>query len=345
MRKEIVYTTSFDHIFQVSLLDVREKWLQCIKTMEIPFGTYVAADTSKGRLYVGSEVFGGEGSITTLDNMQQTNPYIISQIKTGDEGPAYISVSDNGSFLLTCSYFSGTVKVFSLNADGIPEKMVYREALTACGRAFPEGTFGQAVPRCHCIRQLPGTDFVLVTDYSGDRILVYRLRQEGSLELAHEWRSEPGDAVRHLEFHPRNPGIVYANTEYTGKIYVLKIDRNTGTLVCVDSCQMTDASGAWMCANLRCSQDGRYLYNTSRKKGCLEVFALEAGGEHLHLAGRIPDLGGVRDFAFSKDGSVLLTGDQTNNRIHMFTMNQENGIGAPLACRPEVKTPACFVIL
>lgn len=342
MAEYIFYTSSFDHVTKVNIFDSQTRSIRCADSIEIPYGTYLTLNPKGNRLYVGSEVFGGVGYITTIDTSDPVSVRVLCKISSEDEGPAYLSVSEDERYLLTCSYFSGTIVVYPLDADGRPGPVVYREQLGTYGDAFPKGTFGQAVPRCHCIRQFPGTDYVFVTDYSGDRLLIYRLSEQGILEIVSTYDTEKGGAIRHIEWNPIYPEMMYVNTEFTGKIYALRFDLQSGTIIETDCYQIEQFQDACLCANLRCSPDGKYLYNTSRKKECLTVVKLEEQGTCLSYVGDIPDVGYIRDFIIDPEGKILLTGNQSDNYIGMFHINHQNGMCAPLANRLEMKSPACF---
>ena len=316
-----------------------------LREYENPFGTFLALNHAGTRLYNGSEVNGGDGIITVYDISCPEEPERLCVYKECDQGAAYLATDPSDSFLITCSYFSGTVKSYRLDENGLPEKLIHNEQLTATGPVGKDDgpSFGQQSPRTHGIAFIPGTDLVCVSDYSGDRLLCYRLEKDGEMTPVSVFAGIPGDAVRHAAVHPARPDIVYVNTEYSGRIYVLRCDRKTGALKKLAAYPALTDENASMSASLHISADGKWLLSSNRTNENISVFRISEDGKTLTAAPPITGVGPVRDFIFAPFGRHLLVGDQKQNRILTFAWDPENGPGALLSVLENEPTPATFV--
>lgn len=343
MSKYVCYTAGFESTLQVWVYDDEQKKLRCEKEILRARGTCLILNQAGTRLYVGSEVPDGEGEIAVYDTSAPLAPRLMKIIPVGDHGPGYLSLAAEEDYLFTASFFSGSIQAYHLDGDGCPVQRSYQEAFTTYGSAFPKGSFGQAAPRSHCILPMPGTSLVLATDYSGDRLLCYRLQKDGSLLLLSELCLQPGEAPRHLVFSPDREGILYLNTEYSGMIYTIEIDRENGLMKCLNRTGGLEGEAAYLCANLRIEENGKYLYNTNRSNENISVFRLEGEKGLPVYAGAIPDVGYIRDFIFDPKHQVMLAGNQSMKQIQLFEMNWKNGLCWPLEGTVKAKTPAAFV--
>lgn len=337
MAEYVFYAPTFDNELQVWIYDSKKRDVRCEKKISLFKGTYATLNEDGTRLYIGSEVFGGEGFVTVFDVSDPVDPKWMTTYMTGDQGPAYVSLTEDNRFLMTASFFEGSLFVYRLDENGCPAEVCYRERLTTYGTAFPKNSSGQAVPRCHCIRQMPGTDLVFASDYSGDRLLCYRLQEDGDLELLSEYQLTRGEAARHIEFAPGRTDRVYLNTEFMGNLYVFKVDAKTGQMECVDQTNALVDEVAARCTNLRTSKCGTYLYNANRTNENISVFRIDEQSGKLIFVGAIPDLGMVRDFNFDPENKVLIVGCQSQEMIRLYEMNWNIGMCAPLNCRVPAK--------
>lgn len=344
MGKFVFYISSFHDEIHICLYDSEDKSIKYVKNMVQSKATFLMLSSDEKRLYAGCEDFGGKGAIAVYDITNPLEPNLKVKIMEKEQGPGFMSLTEDEKYLLTCSYFSGDIKVYQLSKEGLPEKVCSHYFFNTYGTAFPKGSFGQAVPRTHCIRQLPGSDLVFVTDYSGDRLVCFRLKKDGSLEELTEIRLNKGEAPRHIEFHPVYKNLIYLNTEFSSCIYVIRVNLENGRMACLeryDTCK----TGNPMSSAIKVAQNGRYLYNAERENGAISVYQTEEKGERLKFINDIPDVGYVRDFIFTPEYEVLLSGNQENNRVQMFQMNWKNGMCAPLAGGLEAGTPACFAFV
>lgn len=341
MGEFVLYISSFQNQIHICTYDAQERRLKYIKSVVQPQATFLTLSADRRKLYVGCENFGGHGGIAVYDITEPLEPCLKANIEEKEQGPGFMSLTGDGQYLLACSYFSGDIKVYQLDSEGLPETVCCHCFFHTCGTAFPKGSFGQAVPRAHCIRQLPESDLVFVTDYSGDRLVCFLLREDGNLEKLAEMRTKKGEAPRHIDFHPIYKNLIYLNTEFSSCIYVIRADLKNGEMECLNRYDMAEA-GNPMSSAIKVSPDGNYLYNAKREKGTIDVYQIEAGGERLEYISTIPDVGYVRDYIFTPDAEVLISGNQENSTVQMFEMNWDNGMCAPLAGRIEAGTPASF---
>jgi 6-phosphogluconolactonase (cycloisomerase 2 family) len=175
MGTELFYVGSFSDEFYLCELETQSGRLSRARSVKHPKPEHMAVSADRTRLYVTAETFGEEGRLSAYDISNPYNPLPISAVPADSQGCCYISVSRDGRHLFGCGYFDGVVDIFPISGDGALGERCHRRRLTGTGTAFIPGSFGQAVPRAHCVLQMPQTGFLLVSDYSGDQLLCFRL--------------------------------------------------------------------------------------------------------------------------------------------------------------------------
>lgn len=344
MEGQILYISSFRHEIYVCLFLNNSRKLVMADRIKCPYATFAALSEDERFLYAGCEHDDGNGGIAVYDISSPLRPRLISFSPLEDQGPAYLE-EVKGNMLLTCSYFSGTMDIFRVNDKAGLEECLWHKDFTTTGNALPAGGFGQLVPRAHCIRRVPETDMILVTDYSGDRLLCFRMEDEHTIKEVAALSFERGAAVRHLEFHPIYRDTVYINTEYTGTVYAVRIDQKKGEMSVTDRTPALPGNQAYMCSAIKVSPDGSYLYNANRENGSISVFRIKGNGRRLLYIGMLPDMGYVRDFTFDNSGQFMFVSDQAANRVRVIKMNWEKGLGTQLPGGIEAELPASFAVI
>ncbi len=328
---------------RVHSLDAKSGRARFLKEYKNPYGTFLTRNKSGTRLYVGSEVNGGSGILTVYDITEPAVPVKLAELTESDQGAAYLALNETETVLVTCSYFSGTVKTYQLDENGIPKTLRACIQLQTTGPVGKGPSFGQKSPRSHGIAFVPDSDLVCISDYSGDRVLCYRLSENGDLATVSEFAGRPGDAVRHIVFHPVYRDILYVNTEYSGRIYVLRIDPGSGAFEELGEYRALKEEDAEMSASIHTSPDGKWLLSSNRTNGNISVFRITGNGTRLAFAPPLKETGCARDFIFTPDGRRLLVGDQTTDSILIYEWNAQRGPGRLLFRLTDEPTPATFV--
>jgi 6-phosphogluconolactonase len=345
MGKYLFYAASFDNVFNICELDTETEKLSHIRRIEYDRPAQLILSKNKLRLYVASEMVGAPGGAASFDISNPYNPVLMSRILPGTQGPCYVALTIDEKFLVGTSYFEGNVEVFPVLSDGSLGERCFEHRFTGTGTAYLPGSGGQAVPRAHCVMPLPGTNFLLVTDYSGDRVVCFTIDTKGVLTEVSSVSFAKGDAPRLLAAQPNRNDIIYMVTEYTSLVYVIKVDCESGKLTTISDIHSLAGEKASFSSALRLSHDGKFIYVSNRHNKNISVLSLHDYYERLEYVGALPCAGFVRDVEFAPSADYMVVGDQDTNNILLYKVNRENGMCARLASSVYAETPAYFAFL
>lgn len=346
MSKFLFYAASFGDSFNICSLDAENGSLYQIGSVSQPRPAHFALSKNNLFLYVASEMIAVPGGVCAYDISDPAAPKMISRIQPGTQGPCYIILTEDERFLIGCSYFEGNIEVFPVNADGSLSERCFEHRFTATGPARLQGAMGQYCPRAHGAAQIRGTDFIVVSDYSGDRVVCFKLGRDGNLTEISELPYVRGEAVRHFALHPTRDDIVYMVTEYSSNLNVIRVDRKTGALTNLGGIHVLPLGRASFSSAIKCSPDGRFVYITNRNNKNIAVLSIEKDCEHPTCAGVLENTGFVRDIEFSPDGRYMLVGDQDANTISLYRVKKGGGIAEKdEGVKILAESPACFIFI
>jgi 6-phosphogluconolactonase (cycloisomerase 2 family) len=138
---------------------------------------------------------------------------LLNTVASEGDGPTYVSIHSTGRFMFVANYFSGSIAVLPILADGRlgPATDVKQEVgkvgPTKATHA-PPGSFaisGHDGPHAHMIRADPSGRFVLHVDLGLDKIYGWKFDDSSGKLTPHDPPSvalPPGDGPRHFDFHP-----------------------------------------------------------------------------------------------------------------------------------------------
>ena len=197
---------------------------------ETPSPCFLAISPAENFLYAanGVKTFNGEnvGSVSAfaIDRQSGLLAWLNAQ-SSGGAGPCHVSTDAAGKILFTANYGSGSVKSFLLPADG----NVGAEASVIQQRGSSVNTNRQTGPHAHFICADPSNQFVLACDLGTDKVMIYKIGQNGSL-LEHSSASvPPGAGARHLAFG-RDGKFAYVINEMACSISQFRWDSRAGEL-------------------------------------------------------------------------------------------------------------------
>lgn len=345
MSKYIFYAASFDNVLNICELDTDLGKITHLRRVEHPRPAHIALSKDRLRLYIANEMNGLPGGVAAYDITDPVNPVLLSSVTPGSQGPCFIALTNDGKYLVGCSYFEGNIEVFPVNPDGSLSERCFEYRFTATGTASLPGLVDQAVPRSHCVLPVTGSSLMLVTDYSGDSLVCFAINEKGIMENISSVPFPRGDAPRHLARHPVRDDLVYMVTEFTSIVYPIRVDRETGGLTVLKGVHTLSGEKASFSSAIKLSPDGKFVYIPNRNNKNIAILSLHDNYERLEHAGVIPDAGFVRDVEFAPSADYLVTGDQDRNKIILYGVNKENGMCERLGCEIFAETPACFLFL
>ncbi len=327
-----------------------------------PVGTYTTGvsnswatlNAAQNRMYVNSRT---EGRITTLSRDPASGALAVlgkvsvpmvpdvsgsagaagaagtagaPSIPAGNPSTQVVALDGTEHFLLAANYSANYVYVYSVAADGTIGSMV---ASQLDGVSSHQPLFA------------PGANnrFVLVPYRGSDTVAVYQFNATtGGLTLTSTFQSDADNTAantgpRHLAFSPTNDKWVYAINEVAGSLSYLNFDNATGTLTQQQTLSSVPADYTGtdkFASELAVAPTGKFVYVSNRystaatytTEGSLGVFAVNAASGQLSAVGFQSSRGALpRHFELSKDGSVLVVGNQNSNNIAVFSVNQTTG--------------------
>lgn len=275
---------------------------------------------------------GPTGSLTSLN----TEP-------AGDIGLAYVGVDASGRTAAVVSYQGGSVSAFPLDSDG---QLGAHTSLIAHTGSLGPNTKRQDTPHPHSVTFSPDNRFVYVCDLGLDRIFRYRLDPAAAtLTAAGETATTPGAGPRHSKFSADGK-FLYVINELNSTIETYAADAASGALTRVQAIATlpSDFRGESICAEIRLSSDGRFVYGSNRGHDSLAVFARDAAQGTLTLVEIVPTGGKhPRNFNLSPDGHWLVCGNRDSNNITVFRVDPTSGRLTPTGRPYSIPQVVCVL--
>jgi 6-phosphogluconolactonase len=231
------------------------------------------------------------------------------------EAPAaYLSTSRDGRFLLGASYTEHVLSVHRIDAGG---------SLQA-GASHLWDT----PPKAHCIVE-GRHGVVYATTIEGNSILLFRLDAgDGTLVPADppSITLRPDSKPRHLRLHP-NLDVLYCINEHAGTVAVFAIDPVDGGLAEMQVVRLVDEhyEGNARAAELRVTDDGRFVFASVRNTHCIVSFVVDQQSGLLRHAGTFDAPRSPRGFAVDPTGSFLICAGELDDTLHTFAIDSNSG--------------------
>lgn len=287
--------------------------------------SFLTISPDGSRIYSVGEDEGNTSTVNTIafdrDSLAMT---LVASDTTGGGAPCHVTLSPDGSHVLTANYMGGSLTVYRLGDDGKPLPGPQLIRFTGTG-ADPER---QNQPHAHFATFTPDGKRLLVTDLGTDRIHIFPVTGGDSLidtSAMTELLLQPGAGPRHIDYHPSLP-VAYLIDEIDGQINVIDLDSTA-----VTQRVSADTVGAKGSADIHITPDGRYLYASNRLKADgLAIFKVDPDNGQLQrvgyqLTGKHP-----RNFAITPNGRYVLVASRDNNAIEVYRLNDANGMLTPL---------------
>ncbi len=272
-----------------------------------------------------------------------------SQVSSGGNGPAYISVDATGHAAFVANYYGSSVASYRIQPDGTLSQPVERIDFKDHKEfgALGSNAARQDIPHPHCATISPDNRFLLVCDLGTDHISIFQIHPETGQLSGHALfaNNRPGSGPRHLVFHP-NGRWVYCINEIDSTIDRLLwtatrfSDTPQGLLTNTDATVKTIAPDfpreKNTAAELAISPDGSFLYASNRGEDSLVVFSISPKDGRLDLIQRISCGGKTpRHFTLDPTAQWLVCGNQDSATITIFRRDGTTGkLGGPIQTVP-----------
>ena len=284
----------------------------------IPNPSWVLVHPNGKMLYAVQEK--NPGGRLSAFSVSENTLTLLHTWETDGADPCHISLDPQGAFLSVANYTSGSLAVFRLDAQGVPEGMGGFVQHTG------EGTdpVRQEGPHIHFSMMHEGELFV--TDLGLDRISRYRVdRRSGKLqESGQPVITAAGYGPRHFCFHPVKQQLLYVLTEMGNTLFVYA-EQTDGSFAEIQRIRTLpeDFGGFSTAAAIRFSDDGRTLFTSNRGHDSITAFHIREDGtaewqDCCLTGGKTP-----RDFRVF--GNYLVTANQDGGGITVLVYDAEKG--------------------
>ena len=264
---------------------------------------------------------------------------LINTQPVGGECPCYIAMSNNGRFVLTACYVSGSVTCLPVKEDG---------SLGAAEGVVHDVPAGREAAHAHSIILSPDNRFALAADLGIDRVLTYQFDSEGNglarEDLGHVQAAE-GSGPRHVVFHP-NGRRVYCQTEYDNTMIAFDYDAASGSLQVIGAWPTLpeDFSDVSYGSDVHIHPNGRFVYGSNRGHDSIALFEIDEASGRLDSRGQTLTGGKFpRGFAIDPAGRHLLVANQNSDEIVVFAIDAASGALTRTADVANIHKPCCFV--
>lgn len=249
---------------------------------------------------------------------------LLNAEPAGGIGLAHVGVDATGRTAAVVSYHGGYVASFPILADG--SLGVRSSFLPHTGQLGPN-TKRQDKPHPHSVIFSPDNRFVHVCDLGLDRISHYSVDPAtATLTPAGETATTPGAGPRHGTFSPGG-NFLYVINELNGTLEVFAASPSGAlTLVQAITTLPPGFTGENICAEIRLSPDGRFVYGSNRGHDSLAVFARDTATGTLTPVEIVPTGGKhPRNFNLSPDGRWLVCANKDSDNVTAFARDPSTG--------------------
>ena len=262
---------------------------------------------------------------------------------TGGGPLAHVNTDLSGRMAVAVSYHAGEVASFPLKADG---SLAPRVSLLKTSGTLGPNAKRQEKPHPHSLTFSPDNRFMYVCDLGLDRIFRYTFDANTAvLTLAGETVTAPGAGPRHSKFSA-DGNFLYVINELNCTVAAYAVQAATGELTALQSIPTlpADFKGESICAEIRVSPDGRFVYGSNRGHDSLVVYARDPATGQLSLV-EIVSSGGKhpRNFNLTPDGHWLLCANRDTDNVVVFRVDPRSG--RLTRTGNEIKVPQAVCVL
>lgn len=297
--------------------------------------TFVALSKAKDLLFAIHKE-GDKGGIVAFKK-KDANTWDKLASGYGDNGSGcHVSYRESSQTIYVSNYHAGVVDVFKL--DG--EELTVVQTVEHSGSSVHKN---QDASHVHYADFNDGQTLLFVCDLGTDYVTTYDIAEDGTLTHSSEIKLTPGTGPRHLVLHPTEP-YAYIIGELANTTTVVSVDA-AGEMAAVETQlnipeeHVEKSAGA----AIRITNDGRFLYVSTRFHNVLTVYEISANGSALTRIQEINTQGEIpRDFNIDETEKYVLVAHQDTDHLSVFERNAETG--ELTFIQNETQTPECVCI-
>ncbi len=264
---------------------------------------------------------------------------------SGGTDPCYITINKKSSCAIIAHYSGGNVTVASLLENGNLSGIIDNKKHQGSGpnKERQEG------PHPHMCYYSPKGNYIFVPDLGLDKIMVYKLNDNGHLKSAKSpyGKVTPGAGPRHFVLHPGN-NFGYVVNELNSTITAFSFSKKSGELseIQVANSLKENFEGDNYLADVHISPDGRFLYASNRGHDSISIFAIDQSTGKLNLI-KNESCGGKWPRAFNIDptGQFLIVANEHSDNLVLFNIDQDTGLLKMMDEANDFPAPRCIKFL
>jgi 6-phosphogluconolactonase len=333
--------------FDEATLEIRK----LAQTNDVDNPTFLSVTPDGSRIYANSEVFvWREGTVSAyrFDRGSGTLTYLNKQPSLGSI-TAHNTITRDGTKLLVANYGMGeggpdrAVAVYGFEKDGALTPPLASVSHKGSG----PNAARQERSHAHSVTETIAGGTAVVADLGIDRLVSYRIGQDGKLTKLTESALTPGAGPRHLALHP-NGRFVFVMNELDSTVVSMALDEASGKLSIIDAkpAVPVEARDSNHCADIQISPDGRFVYGSNRGHDSVVIMAVDQQAGVLSLVGYVPCGGATpRNLALTPSGSHLFSANQNADRISILARDAASGMLTDTGRAVEIGTPMCVRIV
>lgn len=231
--------------------------------------------------------------------------YLAASNHSSSKGVRHAYMKD-GKTVVETVFDQASVNLFRLNEDGsvsgLADAFIAESEMIGGKRVFPH---------FHNVMSDPEGKMFISCDKGMDRILTFRVTENGRLAILQEIKTAENTAPRYTVFHPASD-ILFENNENWPALCSYAYNRESGELKLIQSLVIGDESYRKPDASdLVLDRKGRHLYAGLRHSNEIVTVKTDEGG-HMGIIGRISCRG------INPRGLYLF-------KNYLFVMNNESG--------------------
>ncbi len=314
--------------------------------------SYLAIDKDKKYLYAVNETVEYEGkksgavSAFAIDQKSGDLTFLNKQPSLGG-APCFVTVSENGKFVLVANYVGGNVSVFPVETGGKLGASIDLEQHSGSGANKER----QEAAHAHSINLDEKNRYAIACDLGIDKVFIYDFdKKTGKLKpnpAQAIYETKPGAGPRHFAFH-QSGKFAFLINELDSTVSSLAYDAKQGTLKEIQTVSTlpADFTGENTCADIHVSPNGEFLYGSNRGHDSIVSYQIDKKTgklvflEHTSTGGSTP-----RNFAIASNGKFLLTANQNSDSVIVFRLDEKSGKLSPTNYRAEISKPVCLKMI
>jgi 6-phosphogluconolactonase len=250
----------------------------------------------------------------------------LGSVSSTGQGPCHLTVDPSGKWLFVANYFSGSIAVYPIAADG----HLAQASQTIQHHGSGPVTGRQDSAHAHEVVLSPDGHFLLVPDLGSDKVFIYRFDASTGKLSANDPAAATfpgGYGPRHMVFS-KDAQFVYVLTELNPSVVTLRWDAQRGSLTQVATISSLPSSfqGVRSAAEIALHPNGKFLYASNRgDSNSIAMFRIDDHGIPVSN-GWVPSGGKTpRFFGIDPSGKFLITTNQSSGDLFVFHIDPVSG--------------------